>query len=133
VGRPVAANIYFCGFLRILSLILSELYGYSRPVANFPIKKEVSLHRPVFIPQQTVNCRASKILYANKFSKRCTTYFLVLHWTRAVRHKKVQIMQSSKHFSYCLPLRYKYISYHHALKRIQTIYFFPVVPKEIKY
>jgi len=38
-----------------LSLVLSELYGYSMPLATFLVKKDCLFHRPVLIFQPTVN------------------------------------------------------------------------------
>jgi len=35
VGPSVAVNIEFCGYLRFLSIVLSELYGYSMPLTTF--------------------------------------------------------------------------------------------------
>jgi hypothetical protein len=62
VGPPVAVNIDICGYLRFLSITLSELYGYSTPLRTFLIKKEFSLHMPVFIFQPTVNSGAGIIV-----------------------------------------------------------------------
>jgi hypothetical protein len=61
VSSPVAVNTNFYGHLRFLGITLSDLYGYSMPVANFLVKKEISLHMPVLIPQTTVNSTASNI------------------------------------------------------------------------
>jgi len=69
VGPPVAANIDICGYLRFLSINLSELYGYSTPLTTFLVKKEFSLHRPVLIFQPTVNHRVS-----NNHSKQCQNH-----------------------------------------------------------
>jgi len=59
VSSPVAVNIDICWYIRLLMLLLSELYGYSTPLATFLVKTEFSLHRPVLIFQPTVNSRAS--------------------------------------------------------------------------
>jgi len=59
VGRTVAVKIDFFGYLQFLSILLSELYGYSMPLTAFLVTKEFSLHKPVLIFQPTVNSRAS--------------------------------------------------------------------------
>ena len=46
--------------------------------------------------------------------------------------QKIQIMQSSQHYSYFFPFRPKYFPQHHILKHIQSLYFFPYVSKDIK-
>ena len=42
-----------------LTLLLSELYGYSTALTTFLVKKQFLLHRPVLIFQPTMNSRAS--------------------------------------------------------------------------
>ena len=48
------------GIFDFSALLLSELYWYSTP-QNFLVKKEILLHRPVFIFQPTLKSRVSDI------------------------------------------------------------------------
>jgi len=58
-GSSCSCKHRFYGYLRFLSISLSQLYEYGTPLTTFLVNNQSSLHSPVLIFQPTVNCMAS--------------------------------------------------------------------------